>query len=300
MNDTRAFVIVNPVAGGGRTRRAWSQLQHVLHGVNVEIQVVETTGIGSGIELSRAAVRDGWPLVVAVGGDGTVNEVVNGVMDGAPSVTAAVAVIPTGRGRDVCRNLGVAADPMVAARRVFAGDEVLVDVGAAESPDGRCRYFINAAGVGFDAAVAERARRGWAPGTVGYLLAVLKCLNAYQPSPVTVSLDDGRAVTERVAAVVVANGVHYGGGMKIAPSADPSDGRLDVVVLGDFGRLALLRWLPTLYTGGHIASSRVSVRPARLVVLDFATPLPAHVDGESLPVAPTRLNIRPRALRLRR
>jgi len=161
----------------------------VLDRGEIEIRAVETAGLGSGIELSRGAVRDGWPLVVAVGGDGTVNEVVNGVMDGSESVdtsaapTTAVAVIPTGRGRDVCRNLGIAADPMVAARRVVEGDEIVFDVGVAESADGRCRYFVSAAGVGFDAAVAERARRGWAPGTIGYLLAVLKCLGAYRRTP---------------------------------------------------------------------------------------------------------------------
>ena len=296
----RAFVIVNPVAGGGRTRRAWSRLRHVLDRADLEIQVAETSSMGGAIELSRGAVRDGWPLVVAVGGDGTVNEVINGVMDASPSGTTVVAVIPTGRGRDVCRNLGIATDPAVAARRVVEGDEVLVDVGVAESADGRRRYFLIAAGVGFDAAVAERARRGRAPGTVGYLLAVLKCLGAYQSVPVTLALDDGPPTPVRVAAIVAANGAHYGGGMKIAPSADPSDGRLDVVVLGDLGRFELLRWLPTLYTGGHVAHPRVSIRPAQVVTLDFTAPLPAHADGEPLPFTPTRLAVRPQALRLRR
>jgi YegS/Rv2252/BmrU family lipid kinase len=295
----RACVVVNPVAGGGRTRRIWGRVRAVLERAGIKLDVNETSAMGAGADLAARAARDGWPLVVAVGGDGTVNEVVNGVVEAAAPDTA-VAVIPTGRGRDVCRNFGVARDPMLAARRVIEGDDVGVDVGLAESADGRRRYFLSAAGIGFDAAVAERARRGRAPGTIGYLLAVLRCLAGYQPSRVTLVLDDGPAVVVRVAAVVCANSAHYGGGMKIAPSASPSDGRFDVVVLGDLGSLELLRWLPTLYTGGHLRNPKVSLRPATRMTLETASPLPAHTDGEPLSFTPVRLAVRPNALRLRR
>jgi diacylglycerol kinase (ATP) len=293
-------VVVNPVAGGGRTRRAWPRLRAVLDRGDIEFQAVETSGVGGGIELARMAVRDGWPMVVAVGGDGTVNEVVNGVIDASGSAIAAVGVIPTGRGRDVCRNLGIASDPMIAARRLIEAEEVVVDAGFVESADGARRYFFNAAGAGFDAAVAERARTGWAPGTVGYFLAVVKCLGAYRPSPVRVSLDHGPVEDALVAAVVVANGAYYGGGMKIAPSASPGDGQLEVVVLGDFGRLELLRWLPTLYSGGHVASRKVGIRPARDVMLEGPAGMPAHVDGEPLVGSPVRIGIQPGALRISR
>lgn len=278
----------------------WPRLRELLSGLDVDIRAVETTGMGTGIQGARLAVDDGWPLVVAVGGDGTVNEVVNGVMDASGLAKAMVGIIPTGRGRDVCRNFGVASDPVVAARRAIEGAEIVVDVGVMESPHGDRRYFINAAGVGFDAAVAQRARTGRRRGTTGYLLAVVGALGRYRASPVTISLDDAPASIERVAAVVVANGAHYGGGMKIAPSADPTDGRLDVVILGAFGRLELLRWLPRVYGGGHVASAKVRVRPARTISVGSTTRLPAHADGEPAPDAPVRLGIHPRALRLRR
>jgi YegS/Rv2252/BmrU family lipid kinase len=296
----RAFVVVNPAAGGGRTRRTWPRLREVLGSLDVELHAVETTGVGAGTELARHAVLDGWPLVVAVGGDGTVNEVVNGVMDGSGVARAAIGVIPTGRGRDVCRNLGVPRDPHAAARRAFTGRETTVDAGAVELPDGRRRYFVNAAGVGFDAAIAASARTGRAPGTLGYLLAVLRSLGRYEPYPVSVAVDGEPSPPGRVAAVVVANGAYYGGGMRIAPFADPTDGRLDVVILCELGRLALLRWLPTVYTGGHLRSSRVSVRSGRLIALGSTGGLPAHVDGEPLPEAPVRVSIHPRGLRILR
>jgi diacylglycerol kinase family enzyme len=100
--------------------------------------------------------------------------------------------------------------------------------------------------------------------------------------------------------VVVANGPYFGGGMKIAPAADPTDGRLDVVVLGALGRFELVRWLPSVYWGGHLANPKVSVRAARSVSLGWTERPPAHADGEPLPEAPVRLRVQPRGLRLRR
>jgi len=108
------------------------------------------------------------------------------------------------------------------------------------------------------------------------------------------------AVTLSATAVVVANGAHFGGGMKIAPAADPRDGALDLVIIGDVGRLELLRWLPSVYRGAHLAHPRISARTARRVTLGAAAPLPIHVDGEAAPDTPVTFTIRPGALRLRR
>jgi diacylglycerol kinase (ATP) len=294
----RAFVVVNPAAGGGRTRRTWPRLRERLGRISVELQAAETTGVGTGTALAAHAVREGWSLVVAVGGDGTANEVVNGVMEAAGTAEVVIGIIPTGRGRDVCRNLGIARDPYVAAQRALAGEETTVDVGAVEFGDGRRRYFLNAAGIGFDAAVAARARTGRAPGTLGYLLAVLKSLGHYRPYPVTVAHDSEPPSTRRAAAVIVANGAYYGGGMKIAPAADPTDGRLDVVILGDLGRLELLRWLPTVYSGRHLRSPKVTAQSGRSISLSSTANVPAHVDGEPLPEAPVRVSVQPRRLRI--
>ncbi len=99
---------------------------------------------------------------------------------------------------------------------------------------------------------------------------------------------------------VVANGSHYGGGMKIAPGADPTDGCLDLVVVGDLGRIELLRWLPTVYRGTHLANPKVTARRARTVDIATVEPLPVHLDGECIAASPVRFSVCPRALRLRR
>jgi YegS/Rv2252/BmrU family lipid kinase len=259
-----------------------------------------TTRRGHATDLARRAAGAGWPLVVAVGGDGTLNEVVNGVTDARGTPLAATGAILTGRGRDAHRNFGLVADWRLAARRIVEGDDVALDLGAAEWPDGARRYFVSAAGAGFDAAVARLAASRGGVGTLPYLLAVVEGLAAHRPVPTTIEIDGGVEPAAPLTTVVVANGAYYGGGMKIAPPADPSDGALDLVVLGALGRLELLRWLPTVYRGAHLANPRITIRPIRRVRVAGATPLPTHVDGEPAADTPVTFRVCPRALRLRR
>jgi diacylglycerol kinase (ATP) len=159
---------------------------------------------------------------------------------------------------------------------------------------------MNAGGVGFDAEVAERSRVGWGSGTLPYLLAVLTTLGRYAPKSATVELDGAVVSRDPVAAVVVANGEYYGGGMRIAPGASPTDGRLNLVVLGDIGRVELIRWLPTLYSGRHLENPKVRAYAGKTVTITASAPLPMHLDGECVSPAPVRVTACPGALRLRR
>jgi YegS/Rv2252/BmrU family lipid kinase len=296
-NRPAALVVVNPAAGGGRTERLWRDVRDDLARGGLAFDWVATARPGDAVALSRRAATDGAALVVAVGGDGTLNEVVNGVADTA--APPAVGAILTGRGRDACRNLGLPREPRAAAARVLHGVETAFDLGLAEWADGARRWFVGAAGAGFDAAVARRAAAGGGAGTIPYVRAVVETLSTHRPEPVTVETDGHPALAARVTAVVVANGAHYGGGMKIAPAADPRDGVLDLVVLGDLGRMELLRWLPSVYRGEHLAHPRVTARPVRRVTIRAPRPLPTHVDGEAAPDTPVTLAVRPGALRLR-
>ena len=300
---TRAFVVVNPAAGGGRTRRVWVRARDELRRLGVAFEVVETRAAGGATTLARGAALDGWPLVVAVGGDGTLQEVVNGVVGVVAPAGAArpsVGFIPTGRGRDACRNLGVPTDPVAATRRLVHGVDVLLDLGVAEWPDGARRRFVAAAGVGFDAAVARRAASLRGSGTVPYLVAVLLTLAHHRPVDAEISVDGRPVWSGPLTAAVVANGSYYGGGMKIAPSAAPDDGRLDLVVLGAMGRAELLRWLPRVYTGGHLRHPRVVTVPGRTFAIRAGVPLPVHLDGEAGPDAPLAVTVEAGALLLRR
>jgi len=296
---SRALVVVNPAAGGGRSERAWPRVREALTRAGLDFDWAATRAAGDAIRLAREGARAGHRLVVAVGGDGTVNEVVNGVTgdDGVPLATT--GAILTGRGRDACRNFGVPRRPEAAAAAVVSGGDAIFDLGVVTWHDGRRRYFLGAAGTGFDAAVAARAASVTARGTLPYLFAVLATLSAYRPRAATVHVDGALMWQAPLAAAIVANGRYFGGGMKIAPMADPADGRLDVVVLGAFTRLEMLRWLPTIYPGRHLASPRVVTRRASVVAVNAPVPLPTHVDGEVGGTTPVTLAAAPRVLRLR-
>jgi YegS/Rv2252/BmrU family lipid kinase len=257
--------------------------------------MVETRARGDAATLAAEAARARVPLVVAVGGDGTLNEVVNGLVPLRAEYPVPVGAIMTGRGRDACRNLGLARDPRRAARRLADGHVVARDVGLARWPGGQ-RYFLGSAGTGFDAVVAERA--GARGGPRGSARAVATSLRDYRPSEIAVRLDEADGWTGPAASVVVCNGAWFGGGMRIAPGARPDDGLLDVVRLGALGRLELLRWLPTVYWGGHLANPRVELRRAARVRVDAGAALPVQLDGELGAHTPLDIEIHPAALRL--
>jgi len=297
---TRAFVVVNPAAGGGRTGRTWPMVAAELNRLGLTFESAWTTRRGHATDLARRAAGAGWPLVVAVGGDGTLNEVVNGVTDARGTPLATTGAILTGRGRDARRNFGLAADWRLATRRLVQGDDVLLDLGAAEWTGGMRRYFLSAAGAGFDAAVARRAASRGGIGTLPYVLAVIEGLVAHRPIPMTIQADGEAEQSAPLTTVVVANGAYYGGGMKIAPPADPMDGLLDLVVIGALNRAELLRWLPTVYRGAHLANPRIGLRRVRHVRVAGATAVPTHVDGEPAADTPVAFRVCPQALRLRR
>lgn len=298
---TRAFVVVNPAAGGGRGRRVWAHLERRLTSLGVHFAFEETTGRCVATAIAARAAHAGWPLVVALGGDGTVNEVVNGLVDPPGGARATLGVVAAGRGRDVCRNFALATDVDLAARRLVEGRDVVVDVGLATWPDGRHRYFVNSAGVGFDAAVAERVQSSRGAGTIPYVFGILRTLRGYRPYAASIAVDDDRPMFEGpMMAAVVANGPYYGGGMKIAPAADPADGWLDLIAVGDLGKVELLRWMPSVYRGMHLTHRKVTARRGRTITLGGADRMPVHVDGESVDASPVVMTVCRGALRIRR
>lgn len=257
--------------------------------------MVETREPGHAVALATEAARARVPLVVAVGGDGTLNEVVNGVAPLRDEWPITVGAVMTGRGRDACRNLGLIRDPVRAARRLIDGRPVSFDLGLADWPGGR-RFFVGCVGAGFDAVVTERAgRRG---GRLTYLKAVVTSLRDYHTTDLTVQPAGAPAWNGPAASVVVCNGSRFGGGMLIAPAARPDDGLLDVILLGGLGRAELACWLPTVYWGGHVANSKIKTWRATQVRVTSAAPLRAQLDGELCAHTPLDVSIHAAALRL--
>ena len=300
MSIPQAKVIVNPVAGASTTYRKWPRISELLHHIGFPFEFQYTEGVGHAIELAREAASGGCQLLVAVGGDGTVNEVANGILLSRGLRNATIGIISTGTGGDFIRSAGIDRDYIKACSSLAGARRRLIDVGVVEyHKDGQIceRFFINSAGVGFDAAVAETSNRlpKFLGGTIPYIMGLLKSLVGYRNKQVVIKVDD-REESGRILSVVVANGCYFGGGMRVAPQADISDGLLDVIAVGNMGKIELLRAFPTIYKGTHIHHPKVRTDKATRVAIGSTEKFLVHADGEFLGEGPVSFRLMPSAL----
>ncbi len=242
----------------------------------------------------------GAARIVAVGGDGTLNEVANGVAGRGVEL----ATIPLGTGMDFGRTYGIPSRFDDAVRVALDGDVRTVDAGRVRyrSREGgeAERWFANVGSVGMSGAVAERAN-GMSKalgGRVTFFYALTRVFLAWRNTEISVALDGGER-RGRMHDVVVANGVWHAGGMKLAPAARPDDGLFDVVLIGDISKLDFVTTAPRIYRGGHVRHPKVEVLRSATVEVDAQEPLPIEVDGEQIGTTPARFEIVPGALRLR-
>jgi diacylglycerol kinase (ATP) len=288
------LVIVNPAAGGGRAARSLPWLRERLeHRPEARLKV--TGRPGDAERLAGEAAAGGHDRVIAIGGDGTVQEVVNGLIDGG--APPSLGIVPLGSGNDLARSLGLPGDEVEAWRVAVGRHSRALDVARARNGDGTERWFASAAGIGFDAQVATAmvSRGRWQFGRLGYLVTTLAELRRFSNRHIELRVD-GRTSTHEVLLVAIANGAFYGGGMRIAPSAAPDDGILDVCVVGDISRLTAIRQLPNLYRGTHVDHPQVSMHVGRSIEVDGERATRIHLDGEPFGSLPLRVAIVPGAL----
>jgi YegS/Rv2252/BmrU family lipid kinase len=247
--------------------------------------------------LGRAAGEARDSLLVVVGGDGTVNEVVNGVAGTA----AEIAVLPCGTGQDFGRTHGVPSRFDDAVRTALGGEARTIDLGRVECEGGPSRLFANVGSAGMSGAVARRAnamtkRLG---GRATFFYALTREFIAWRNTRVTVELDGGIRREGAMHDVIVANGRYHGGGMKLAPDARQDDGLFDVVLIGDIGKVDFVTTAPKLYSGRYLSHPKVEPLRSSTVAVDAAGALPLEVDGEPIGTTPARFAVVRSALRLR-
>jgi YegS/Rv2252/BmrU family lipid kinase len=296
-------VIVNPAAQNGAAGKRWPGLAEHARTLGLGLEVAYTEAPGHATELARAAAADGRELVAALGGDGTVNEVVNGL---APSGAAGpeLAILPFGTGRDTIRTYGIPKQPKRALELLRNGRTRTIDLGRAtfQTPAGEgSRWYINIGSCGLTGAVAARAERTskLLGGTPSFLYATVATFAAWRNVPFRVTVDDQPPLELVANNVICANGRAFGGGIKVCPQAEPDDGLLDVLVWGDVGKLDLALNLPRLYRGTHLGHRKVTVLRARRVHVEPAQPLQLELDGELPGTTPATFEVAPGALRLR-
>lgn len=305
MSDEKILFVVNPIAAGGKTEGEWPEIEKELRSLGLDFDHHVTEAPGQATDIARRGVAQGYEMVVAVGGDGTVNEVVNGLMEpGGTQARATLGVVITGRGSDFARTIGVPSDWGEACARLTGQRTMTVDLGLVEFESGgerRTRYFVNVGGGGFDGEVAHRANRApnFMGGTIPYLSSLVTTLFAYRNKAVELTLDDQEPISMVANSVVVANCQYFGGGMRVAPDADPNDGLFDVIVIGDIDKMEFLMTVPKVYDGSHITHPQVDTYRAKRVEVRSEEPLLLQVEGEVCGHTPLKFEIIPAALEIK-
>ena len=288
MTRDRALAIVNPVAGKGAGRRVAPRLAAELARAGVRADIELTPGPGEAARLASMAVEEGYGRVIAVGGDGTANEIANGLVD----TDVPLALYPIGSGNDLARILGYPRRRSEVAEFLAHARERRIDVGEVNG-----RIFLNAAGVGIDGHVAERviaSTRVVGP-TLGYFVGSLVSIATYRPRQMRIAFGDTTR-DGRHLIVVAANGTHFGGGMHVAPDARIDDGLFDIIIGGDLSRWQSLVALAKIYRGTHVDGKAVFAFRAPSLDVELDEPLPMEADGEPSRAAALHVRIRPRAL----
>jgi diacylglycerol kinase (ATP) len=286
-------VIINPISG--RTRRTAAAARALMAAATIErlgepADVFITERAGHARELAAAAAAGGARLVIAWGGDGTINEVASALAFGQ----VPLGIIASGSGNGLARELGIDANPERALEHAIRANPVAVDLGELGG-----RLFVNVAGTGIDAYVAARfATIGASRGFAGYLREGTRALVSYVPAVYTITSDAG-PLTVRALIVVVANSVQYGNGARIAPGARMDDGELDLVIVEERSRLATLFNTPHLFRGTLAGVTGCSIRRMREARIESAEPMTFHVDGEPVEDGTQLIaRVHPRALRI--
>ncbi len=305
----RTTVIVNPNSQGGRLGKKWVEISETISRAFPFDEAI-TTGPGDATVLAAKALRAGAERIVAIGGDGTVNEVVNGFFDPetgkALAPEATFALIPFGTGGDFRRTFGLPTEIGAAVEVIKANQRKKIDVGRlrfrATTGGTAHRMFANIASFGVSGVVDRMVNAsGKKLGKLGFMMSTARAAWSYKNQRVQLTFDDDPKdrVEATINTVAVANGKFFGGAMKIAPDAEPDDGKFDVVVMGDLSFFDVVTKGRRVFKGAHIGMPEVSQRRARIVdaeAIDPSAIVELDVDGEAPGTLPARFEILPAAL----
>ena len=294
--------LVNPASGAGSTGRRWPEIARRAAAAGLSGDALLSERQGHLGELARQAAEGGAGLIVVVGGDGSVNEVVNGIGDVANPPE--LAILPRGTGWDFVRTFGIPRRVEEAVAVALTGNVRTVDLGRVSyrAWDGREAeaVFANVASAGMSGAIAKRANETTKAlgGKASYLWALLAVFTRWSANEMHVTVD-GEERHGRMFDVVVGNGKFFGGGMRICPEAEPDDGLLDVVTIGDVTKRDLVTTMPRIYRGTYLPHPKAELLRGKTVSVDSDAMVPIELDGEQPGTTPARFEALPGRLRLR-
>lgn len=293
---TKYKIIVNPIANRGGGERVIPEIRSRLSGHGLDYDLVLTERPWHAAELAQEAAAAGYDPVVAVGGDGTANEVLNGLMRArqGDSGKCAMGILSVGRGNDFAYGMGIPLDLDAGCQVLAQGYRRPIDVGRVAGglyPEGR--YFGNGVGIGFDAVVGfEAAKMTWLSGFPSYLVAVLKTVFLYYKAPLAAIEYDGQTLTQPSLMISVMNGQRMGGGFMMAPKGKPDDGLFDLCIAREVSRARIFGLIPHFLRGTQATQEPIHTgRTRSIVVTATKGTLPAHADGETLCIDGRRLEL---------
>ncbi|HHV46443.1 MAG TPA: diacylglycerol kinase family lipid kinase [Tissierellia bacterium] len=270
----KILYIVNPVAGGGKTKELVPLIESTMKHRNIEYSIVFTTKPKEGTDLAKEGLNEGYTLIVAVGGDGTVNEVAYGIIETGRGI---LGILPSGTGNDLARSLGISLNPKEALETILEGKTKNIDIGKAND-----NLFLNISSIGFDAEVVivtDRIKTK-IKSSISYVIALLITIFRFKCIRVEMEID-GLTIKDNILLIAVGNGKYYGGGIKILPMSNVEDGYFHVCTVKKISKLKLLFLLPTIVNGSHINQRKyVNIYKARNIKVRTMEKSYLNVDGE--------------------
>jgi len=309
-----AFVVVNPRSGGGRTKREWTNIERALAGAFPQMDIAFTRNRGEATALVRAALNEGHSEIIAVGGDGTINEAINGMFDetGPLSADAVFGFVTSGTGGDFRKTFSIEQGYEAGVARLKDATPHRVDIGRlsciTKTGEPVVRYFINIASFGMSGMIVDSVNRARIAklfgGSFAFAFHSLMGMLRYRDRAVRIRIDGTFDEITSISTVAVANGQYFGGGMKVAPNAKPNDGAFDVIIMGGGPKSKAAADLKLIYTGEHLNNPAVRAqRGQKIVAVPVAEtrgrPVLIEVDGENAGRLPATFEILPKALYLR-
>ncbi len=298
------FVIVNPNAGKRKGEKDWLEIAAALTEAGIEYINVFTEHRNHAVLLARKYIENGYRKIIVVGGDGTLNEVVNGIFTQShiPANEITLAMIPVGTGNDWCRMFNIPGDYKQAVKLITKNKIFVQDTGTIKyiSNEGKeiTRYFINMAGMGFDALVAQKTNKQKDLGKsnpLSYVVNIFSSLFSYTFTKVTILVDAEKIVSD-IFSMSVGICQYNGGGMKQAPGALPDDGLFDMTIIRPIGKFKIIRNIIKLFDGSFTRMPEVSTYRSSKIIIHSEPPMYLEADGESLGHTPFVFNIIPQSL----
>jgi YegS/Rv2252/BmrU family lipid kinase len=303
-NDLNKWlVIVNPNAGNGKGKKDWDKISALLKKEDLLFTARFTEKKGHAIDITREAISAGFRKIATVGGDGTLNEVVNGVFlnEICPTLDISLALIPVGTGNDWGKMFGIQPDYEKAIKIISANKQMIHDVGLISFYNGtekKSRYFINIAGLGFESVVVRNTNIQKDKGRSGkliYFYNLLTSLLSYKNTKAEVVIDGGKIHAD-VFSINVGNGRYCGGGMRQTPDAIPDDGILNVTVINGMGKFEIIRNLKILYDGTILSHPKIDGYKCKNMTVNSDSIIYTEADGESLGHTPVEFSIIPASI----